>query len=139
MSLLVYGWSGYEESIRQMVKMGQQLRHRLAANHWQLLNETELPLTCFTDASDPTGGSSEFLDQVLREVLSSGKAWISRTILPGGRPALRACVTNFRSGPTEIDALVDLLNLARHRIRLQAPEKVSMVDNKSLNHCRRIR
>jgi hypothetical protein len=34
-------------------------------------------------------------------------AWISRTLLPGRTPALRACITHFQTDTDDLEALVD--------------------------------
>jgi hypothetical protein len=48
-------------------------------------------------------------------VVDSGEAWISNARIGGDRPVIRAGITNYRTGPENIEALVALLNQARSR------------------------
>jgi glutamate/tyrosine decarboxylase-like PLP-dependent enzyme len=113
LSLLVAGWEGYESAIRHMTAMGNELRRQLAASGWQVVNKTPLPLACFVDKTREGGRSADYLDSVALKVVSSGKAWISTTRLGGTTPVLRACITNYRTQPEDIQALVDALGWAR--------------------------
>ena len=96
LSLLVAGWEGYEEAIRHQAAMGRALGERLAGAGWRVVNDTPLPVVCFVDAG--TGKEPVPLRPVLDRVLASGQAWISIVELPGTGPALRACITNYRTG-----------------------------------------
>jgi glutamate/tyrosine decarboxylase-like PLP-dependent enzyme len=116
LSLAVAGWEGYRKVIRHQVAMGELLRQELRATGWKILNHTRLPLVCFVDQKSSEGRTEVFLDTVAREVVSSGKAWISFTRLDKNRPVLRACVTNFRTGPEDIRALVQALGEARRKL-----------------------
>lgn len=113
LSLAVAGWDGYASAIRHMVAMGSRLRERLGRSHWAIVNRTELPLVCFVDASHPDGTSATRLQRIAHLVVSSGRAWISTARLAGGRPAIRACVTNYATSPEDVDALVEALDGAR--------------------------
>jgi hypothetical protein len=42
-------------------------------------------------------------------VVQSGRAWISTILLGGKKPALRACITNYRTEPQHIEMLVAVL------------------------------
>ena len=58
-----------------------------------------------------------YLDAICRKVVSSGLAWISTaSIGSDARPVLRACITNYRTGPKDIAALVEALEQARHSV-----------------------
>lgn len=113
MSLLVAGWEGYAAAIRHMVAMAHLLRQELTSARWEVVNETPLPLVCFVDGKHPRGRSADYLDGVALEIVTAGKAWISTTRLAGSVPVLRACITNYRTGPEDILALVGALNWAR--------------------------
>ncbi len=113
LSLAVAGWEGYAAAIRNMISMGELLRDRLTAAGWSIINRTALPLVCFVDGKSPQGRSAGYLDQIALEVVRSGKAWISTTRIAGGIPVLRACITNYRTGPEDIHALVAALDAAR--------------------------
>ena len=122
LSLAVAGWEGYRQVIRHQIAMGELLRQELQATGWKILNRTRLPLVCFVDQQNPEGRTEAFLDTVAREVVSSGKGWISVTRLDKNRPVLRACVTNFRTGPEDIRALVQGLGEARKKLSNHASE-----------------
>lgn len=113
LTLAAAGWDGYARCIRAMTATGRDLRRRLEAAGWTAVNDTPLPLVCFVDGSHAGGGSAEYLSRVAAAVLASGRAWISTVTLGGSRPALRACITNYRTGPDDLEALVDALAAAR--------------------------
>ncbi|HEX2224367.1 MAG TPA: pyridoxal-dependent decarboxylase, partial [Thermoanaerobaculia bacterium] len=115
LSLAVAGWDGYEAAVRHHVAMGDRLRDGLRAAGWTVVNDTPLPLVCFVD-SGPEGRSAAFLEGVAADVVASGEAWISLVGLGEGNQALRACVTNYRTGSQDVDALLGLLERARERV-----------------------
>jgi glutamate/tyrosine decarboxylase-like PLP-dependent enzyme len=107
LALAVAGWDGYATVLRQQVAMGDQLRDRLRGAGWHVVNETVLPLVCFVDAegADP--------DAIVDAVNATGAARIFSATLPTERLVIRAAITNYRTGPEDIDALVSALELAR--------------------------
>jgi glutamate/tyrosine decarboxylase-like PLP-dependent enzyme len=116
MSLAAAGLDGYAESIRHQVKMGDLLRHRLSADHWNIVSDTALPIVCF-NCKDSKENSPELLSSIARQVVDSGKAWISTTRLGQGINVLRACITNFRTDEQDIDRLVATLHAAREAVQ----------------------
>ena len=114
LSLAVAGWQGYEEAIRHQTAMGDRLRERLREERWEVVNDTPLPVVCFVD-SGAAGRTAEFLEGVAADVVASGEAWISIAALGEAGQALRACITNYRTGPEDVDALVAALGRARAR------------------------
>ncbi len=117
LSLVVAGWAGYEETIRHQTAMGARLREGLLSGGWGVVNRTPLPLVCFVDDGFPKGKSFEYLDAVVKTIVSSGKAWISTTRVGAGQPVIRACITNFRTEKEDIEALVYDLDWARKKVR----------------------
>lgn len=117
LSLLVAGWEGYAIAIRHMMAMGDRLRQELLAAGWEIVNKTPLPLVCFVDGKHSEGRSASYLDRIALEIVASGKAWISTTRLAGMTPALRACITNYRTEPEDVLALIEALAWARQRVR----------------------
>lgn len=107
LALAVAGWEGYAAVLGHQVAMGELLRERLRAARWLAVNETPLPLVCFVDdaGADP--------DTVIEAVNASGMARIFGATLPPGRRVIRAAITNHRTGPQDIEALVDALEFAR--------------------------
>jgi glutamate/tyrosine decarboxylase-like PLP-dependent enzyme len=143
LSLLVAGWEGYAAALRHQTALGELLRSELVAAGWEVLNRTELPVVCFVpgggegavggaawdaggaEGADGTGGvpgqAEEVTARIVAEVVASGEAWISTTRLGGGRLALRACITNYRTAPEDVRALVRVLGEVRARALSHAP------------------
>ncbi|HVT94590.1 MAG TPA: pyridoxal-dependent decarboxylase [Bryobacteraceae bacterium] len=110
LALLAAGWEGYAAAVRHQAAMGRLLRRRLHENGWRVHNQTELPICCFTD---PDGAGPH---EIAMHVVASGEAWISTTVL-GGLTALRACITNFATQESDIEALIVSLDAAREQVR----------------------
>jgi glutamate/tyrosine decarboxylase-like PLP-dependent enzyme len=106
-SLAAHGLSGYARMFEHQTHIGDVLRDRLRAAGWTITNDTPLPVACFTHAS--LADRPADLDRVRDRVLASGVAWISMVRLSNGRPALRACITSYRTDERDIDMLVNAL------------------------------
>ena len=106
LSLLVFGWEGYSEVIMHQVNMGNLLRETLKSNGWKVINDTPLPLVCFSDEkrfSDPG-----FARSICDGVIKSAEAWLS--VYPvNGINTIRACITNYKTASKDIEELVRLL------------------------------
>jgi glutamate/tyrosine decarboxylase-like PLP-dependent enzyme len=102
LSLLVAGWDGYADAIRHQTEMGRALAEKLRSAGWTIANNTRLPVVCFVDPSR----DSEWHHQVAMRLVSSGRAWISTTVLGGTRTVLRACITNYKTNPNHLDELI---------------------------------
>lgn len=107
LSLAVAGEQGYARALRHQTAMGSLLRTLLAQSGWRIENESPLPVVCFTDP----GGADPH--QIAMRVVGSGEAWISTTVLAESKTVLRACVTNYRTTPEDISALIQSLGRAR--------------------------
>ena len=116
LSLLVAGWDGYEEALRHQTAMGDLLREKLLHHDWRIVNSTPLPTVCFDDGRDGATNSMESLVRIAGPIVDKGRAWISTTRLGGVRPVLRATVTNYRTQPTDLEALVSDLNSVREAL-----------------------
>ena len=113
MSLLVAGRGGYAAQFEADCRLTDRLRALLEEDGWLILNRTPLPVACFTDDPDvDPNASSHRLSAIADHVESSGAAWISVVNL-AGRPALRACITSYRSSEDDLIALGDALRHAR--------------------------
>jgi prephenate dehydrogenase len=99
-----------------MVAMGALLREQLEASGWQVVNKTPLPVCCFVDARHAAGRSEDYLHKIAMQVVASGEAWISTTRLAGSMPVLRACITNYRTEASDIEALIAALEEARREL-----------------------
>ncbi len=110
LSLLMFGWKGYEAVIEHQIEIGDSLRKLLDLKGWKVLNQTPLPVICFSHPvfeKDP-----EFVPWMAQSVVASGEAWISRYPV-NGKPALRACITNYDTQEEDLIALLDLLEKKR--------------------------
>jgi glutamate/tyrosine decarboxylase-like PLP-dependent enzyme len=102
MALAEHGESGYVEMIEHQTRMGDLLRASLRKSGWQVVNSTPLPLVCFTrDGLD----HAKFLAALLELQI----AWMSPVEIAGA-PALRACITSFRTTESEVHWVVKEMN-----------------------------
>ncbi len=102
MSLAELAGSGYAEQIDRQTRMGQRLRESLRASGWNIVNDTPLPLVCFTrDGLD----IPSFLTTLKEEQI----AWMSEAQVYGG-PVIRACVTSFKTTEADVDWVVGEMN-----------------------------
>jgi glutamate/tyrosine decarboxylase-like PLP-dependent enzyme len=102
LALANLGESGYAAMIDLQTRLGHVLRQALTDSGWRIVNDTPLPLVCFTrDGLDP----APFLAALHRRQI----AWMSEARI-GGTPVLRACVTNFRTTEADILGIVDEMN-----------------------------
>jgi glutamate/tyrosine decarboxylase-like PLP-dependent enzyme len=104
MALAELGEAGYGNLIGHQFRMGQSLRRRLQEAGWRLVNDTPLPLACFTHSAWTEGDGH--LDRVVEAVQARGHAWISKVRLSHHGWALRACITSYHTGEGELEALV---------------------------------
>jgi glutamate/tyrosine decarboxylase-like PLP-dependent enzyme len=102
MTLAQQGENGYAEMIEHQTRMGNVLRDALRASGWSILNETPLPLVCFTRQGLVPG---EFLAALHKRQI----AWMSEARV-GNIPVVRACITSFRTTERDIHWVVSEMN-----------------------------
>jgi aromatic-L-amino-acid/L-tryptophan decarboxylase len=108
LSLAERGESGYVHMIEHQAHMGNELRRLLAADGWQIVNTTPLPVVCFTrDGLDP----GKFVAALLNRQI----AWMSEVQLAGRSPVLRACISSFRTTQADIEYAVHEMGQLRGR------------------------
>ena len=112
MALAARGLGGVAADLDRQAALGDRLRRRLADAGWAVVNDTGLPVVCFTHPALRAGRPSAAA--VATRVERRGRAWVS-TVAFGGEPVLRACVTSFRSAEDDVDALVDEVERARRQ------------------------
>jgi len=96
------GESGYAEMIERQTRMGEFLRESLRSTGWTVVNKTPLPLVCFNrDGVD--------IDRFLSNLQERQIAWMSQVRI-GGVPAIRACITSFRTTEEDISEVVAEMN-----------------------------
>ena len=117
LALAVAGWDGYATVLRHQVAMGDVLRDRLQEADWHIVNQTVLPLVCFTDThgADP--------DAIVDAVNATGRARIFSTALPPGRRVIRAAITNHQTTVEDIEELVAALNETRNAVRTETTHR----------------
>jgi glutamate/tyrosine decarboxylase-like PLP-dependent enzyme len=103
MALAEVGRDGYRELIEHQTRMGEELRKRLQAAGWRVVNKTRLPLVCFTHPVIESGRVSTA--EVLRRLYERGNVWISEVTL-GDVRVLRACITSYLTTEADLDTLV---------------------------------
>jgi glutamate/tyrosine decarboxylase-like PLP-dependent enzyme len=102
LTLAHYGHGKQAAILEQQTELGNALRELLTASGWRVVNNTPLPLICFTrDGLNVT----QFLEALRREQI----AWMSETRI-GGTPVIRACVTSFKTTVDDIHHVVDGMN-----------------------------
>lgn len=102
MALAQHGELGLVEMIEHQSRMGELLRDALRASGWRIVNATPLPLVCFTrDGLVP----ADFLAGLRERQI----AWMSEVPV-AGVPAIRACITSFRTTEADIRCVVDGMN-----------------------------
>jgi glutamate/tyrosine decarboxylase-like PLP-dependent enzyme len=102
MALANLGEGGYASMIEHQAHLGDVLRRALTASGWRIVNETPLPLVCFTREHLD---AAAFIAAMHRRQI----AWISEARIDGN-PALRACITNFRTTQADIHTIVHEMN-----------------------------
>lgn len=112
LSLVTAGWEGYRSIVQHQTEMGNRLRQELASSNWKVVNDTVLPVVCFTDSNIPLKIQSNFASFICQEILRSRQAWISVYEI-NKAPVLRACITNYDTTEEDIMVLIQLLNEAR--------------------------
>ena len=106
MALAELGEEGYRAAIEHQAHIGDMIRERLVSAGWRIVNDTPLPVVCFTGPALETGRARAAA--VVASVQAKG-VWISEVRLSGREPSLRACVTSFRAEPEDVDALMTAL------------------------------
>lgn len=117
-ALAEIGTGGYGELIEHQAHMGDELRSLLDASGWILVNDTRLPLVCFTHPRIRDGGVTT--RQILDVIYRRGHVWISDVLL-GGESVFRACITSYRTEEEDLAVLVEELDVALNEIAAGSP------------------
>lgn len=113
MALAELGTNGYADIIDHQAQMGDYLRDQLHEIGWIVVNNTQLPVVCFTHSDILSGKTTT--NQILRTIYERNRVWISDVVLGGKELVLRACVTSFNSNEGDVDCLIEELEHAHHR------------------------
>jgi glutamate/tyrosine decarboxylase-like PLP-dependent enzyme len=113
MTLAELGAAGLAEMIDGQARTGDRLRLLLREAGWTVVNETMLPLVCFTHP-DIRAGRLTTAD-VLREIYARGNVWISDVVLGGREHVLRACITSFKTDERDLRCLIEEIETVRRK------------------------
>ncbi|MFK8007680.1 MAG: aspartate aminotransferase family protein [Saprospiraceae bacterium] len=104
--LAVFGWEGYTKTIAHQIEMGNQLRTMLKEKGWIIVNQSELPIVCFThsDIEEDKG----LVQKIIDEINVSGKTWISSYPI-NGKLTLRAQIANYDTQVEDLEKFVNLV------------------------------
>ena len=106
MALAQLGEAGYAGMLDHQTSMGNVLRESLIASGWRIVNDTPLPLVCFTrDGLD----TPKFIAAVHERQI----AWISEARI-AGEPVVRACITSYQTTEADIHWIVGEMNQLIH-------------------------
>jgi glutamate/tyrosine decarboxylase-like PLP-dependent enzyme len=115
MALAELGIDGYGELIEHQAQMGDYLRTQLRLKGWEVVNETVLPVVCFTHPVIKQGKLTT--SEILQTVYERDRVWISEVVLGKQERVLRACITSFHTNESDVDCLLEELEYARQKDR----------------------
>jgi aromatic-L-amino-acid/L-tryptophan decarboxylase len=109
MALQAYGLEGYRDVIDRNLRLAAYLERLVAATPDLVVAAPRgLSIVCWR--VQPAGVPDDRLDalqvEVIEELERRGVAIVSNARLRDGRTALRACIVNFRTGPEDVEAVV---------------------------------
>ena len=110
LTLAELGEQGLAVMIERQASLGEELRGRLQKAGWSLVNRTPLPVVCATHPRILEGRTT--VRAVVERVQARGQAWVSEVLLAGRTPAVRACITNYRTTSDDLAFLVEELGRA---------------------------
>jgi glutamate/tyrosine decarboxylase-like PLP-dependent enzyme len=108
LTLAALGREGVAERIERQCTVANYLRQRLTAAGWRIVNDSPLPLVCFTHPSLTGAGR---IDGVAKTIALGGRVWLSVSSLPEGQ-VLRACITHDETSVDDVDVLCEELGRA---------------------------
>jgi glutamate/tyrosine decarboxylase-like PLP-dependent enzyme len=111
MTLAELGSDGIAAVIDHQAAMGNELRARLRERGWQVVNDSPLPLVCFTHPAIRARKISA--GDVVARMLSFEGVWLSKVRLRN-EDMLRACVTSYLTQASDVHALVEQAERALH-------------------------
>jgi glutamate/tyrosine decarboxylase-like PLP-dependent enzyme len=116
LTLRAIGRVGYIEMLQQDIALARRLFEAVAAHAEIEAHTQHLSITTFRyrppdlqDADDETETYlNELNEKLLSRLQSGGEAYVSNAVLDG-RMLLRACIVNFRTAESDIDALPEIV------------------------------
>lgn len=105
LTLAEMGWVGIVSLLREQMALGNTLREELLRAGFSVVNDSPLPLACFSHPAILAGKTDA--DRVVATVVTRGHAWLSSVRLSRDKPkAIRACITNHRTSSEDIKLAV---------------------------------
>jgi len=109
LSLQAFGRDGYTAMIEYNIQLAAYMEELVQATPGlALAAPRELSIVCWR--VEPGGVEGDALEEMQSRVIADlerrGIAMVSNARLRDGRTALRACITNFRTRPEDIEAIV---------------------------------
>lgn len=104
LALAVAGWRGYAAHVERAVNVIDQVKERLGAQGWSILNDSPLAVLCAAPPA-PLGD----VRGIVGRLLASGRAWAARTKFEG-REVVRICATHGETSLADVEELVSALN-----------------------------
>ncbi|HWF38133.1 MAG TPA: pyridoxal-dependent decarboxylase [Candidatus Acidoferrales bacterium] len=101
-ALAQFGESGYANLIEHQTRMGQVLRESLVREGWRVINKTPLPVVCFTRYRLD-------IPKFVASLVEHQIVWMS-TVQIDDAPAIRACITSYRTQEADIADVVQQMN-----------------------------
>jgi glutamate/tyrosine decarboxylase-like PLP-dependent enzyme len=121
-TLRAYGRDGYRAMVERHLELAQRLAARVDAEpELERLAEAPLNVVCFRWR--PDGAAEDELDELngrLGEALLRDGRVFAGTTVYDGRVAFRPAIVNWRTGPDDVDLLVDVLLELGPRVRESA-------------------
>jgi len=109
------GRDGYEKRIREDIALARRLFERAEAEPEIEAGTNHLSITTLRyrpEDVDESEASHRYLNQLNESLMATlqkgGEAYLTNAVIDG-RYFLRACVVNFRTRPSDVDALLDLV------------------------------
>lgn len=113
-ALAELGLDGYANLIDHQTQMGEVLRHLLENAGWSIVNDTPLPVVCFTH--DDIVSNRCTTAGILKTIYEHGKVWISDVVIGNQPKVLRACITSYLTNEKDLQVLIEELEHARNSL-----------------------
>lgn len=110
MAVAELGWDKLASLIDHQAAMGDALRVKLVQAGWIIMNQSDLPVVCFTHPKIQCGERTT--QQVLQAIYARGAVWISDVSLGGKDRVLRACITSYATESEDLDCLMGEVDAA---------------------------
>jgi glutamate/tyrosine decarboxylase-like PLP-dependent enzyme len=104
LSLASVGWQGYATHVERAVSHAAEIRRRLSARGWSVLNDS--PVAVLVVAPPPECGTPR---AIVRRILESGAAWVSVARFEE-QDVIRICVTHGETSDEDVAVLIDALH-----------------------------